>query len=308
MAGFHELLAVEWDDGAVETFRLNFPGVPIYHGDICRLTVDECLQTAGLESGALDVLDGSPPCQGFSMSGRRDLTDDRNQLFREFVRLLRGLRPKVFVMENVFGLVKGKMRLIFADIVRGLKASGYRVSARVLDAVYFGVPQSRQRTIILGTRSDIGIEPTHPQAQSVPYTAGYAVEECEVDANEIRWLLDAGIKYAAYREWADIPIGKTREQVFGKSGFSCSRFHPGRPARTIMKSDGNIQMRGSMHWSERRRFSLAEFKRIGSFPDAFQFAGNYTKAVGQIGNSVPPLFMRAIAQHIRKNILDQCAS
>jgi DNA (cytosine-5)-methyltransferase 1 len=112
MAGFRELLAVEWDDNAVATFKLNFPGVPVYHGDIGKLSVAECLERTGLEPGQLDVFDGSPPCQGFSTAGKRKFDDDRNQLFREYVRLLRGLRPKVFVMENVSGMVKGKMKLI----------------------------------------------------------------------------------------------------------------------------------------------------------------------------------------------------
>ena len=101
MAGFRELLAVEWEQNAVDTFKLNFPEVPIYHGDIATLSVDECLRLTGLKEGELDVFDGSPPCQGFSTAGKRNMNDWRNQLFKEYVRLLRGLKPKVFVMENV---------------------------------------------------------------------------------------------------------------------------------------------------------------------------------------------------------------
>ncbi len=120
MAGYRELLAVEWDDHAVETFRLNFPDVPVWHGDIAMLSVEECLRITGLKPGELDVLDGSPPCQGFSTAGKRKMDDGRNQLFQEYVRLLRGLRPKVLVMENVSGMVMGKMKLIFAEIMREL--------------------------------------------------------------------------------------------------------------------------------------------------------------------------------------------
>ena len=155
MAGYRELLAVEWDDHAVETFRLNFPGVPVWQGDIADLSVEECLRITGLNPGELDVLDGSPPCQGFSTAGKRRMEDGRNQLFREYVRLLRGLRPKVLVMENVSGLVKGKMRVIFSEILRDLKASGYKVSARLMNAMYFGVPQSRERMIFIGVREDL---------------------------------------------------------------------------------------------------------------------------------------------------------
>ena len=155
MAGYRELLAVEWDDHAVETFKLNFPEVPVWHGDIAKLSIEECLRITGLQPGELDVLDGSPPCQGFSTAGKRKMDDGRNQLFREYVRLLRGLEPKVFVMENVRGTVLGRMKLIFAEIMRELKASGYKVSARLMNAMYFGVPQSRQRMIFIGIREDL---------------------------------------------------------------------------------------------------------------------------------------------------------
>ena len=155
MAGFRELLAVEWDDHAVETLKANFPDVPVWQGDIAELTVEECLRLTGLQPGELDVLDGSPPCQGFSTAGRRKMDDGRNQLFQEYVRLLRGLRPKVLVMENVSGMVKGKMKLIFVEILRELKASGYKVSARLMNAMYFGVPQSRERLIFIGIREDL---------------------------------------------------------------------------------------------------------------------------------------------------------
>ena len=114
------------------------------------------MDMAGLSGpGELDLLDGSPPCQGFSTAGKRRMNDGRNQLFREYIRLLRGLKPKVFVMENVSGMVKGKMKLIFAEIIRELKASGYHVKARLMNAMYYGVPQSRQRMIIIGVREDI---------------------------------------------------------------------------------------------------------------------------------------------------------
>ena len=140
---------------ARDTFKLNFPEVPVWHGDIAKLSIEECLRITGLQPGELDVLDGSPPCQGFSTAGKRKMDDGRNQLFREYVRLLRGLEPKVFVMENVRGMVLGRMKLIFAEIMRELKASGYKVSARLMNAMYFGVPQSRQRMIFIGIREDL---------------------------------------------------------------------------------------------------------------------------------------------------------
>ena len=145
MAGFRELLAIEWDDNAVQTFKLNFPEVLVYHGDIAKISIDQIIEMTKLKQYELDVLDGSPPCQGFSTAGKRIITDERNQLYKEYVRLLNGLQPKVFVFENVSGLVKSKMKLIFADIMRSLKDCGYKVSARLLNAMYFGVPQSKEK-------------------------------------------------------------------------------------------------------------------------------------------------------------------
>src|SRR5690606_31399990 len=117
---------------------------------------------------------------------------DRNQLFREYVRLLRGLKPKVFVMENVSGMVKGKMKLIFAEIMRELKASGYKVSARLLNAMYFGVPQSRQRLIFIGVRDDLGIEPSHPEAETEPVTVREAIKNVKTDGLSGKYLLLSG--------------------------------------------------------------------------------------------------------------------
>ncbi len=168
MAGFRELLAVEWEQNAADTFRLNFPHVPLYHGDIAKLSVDECLRLASVKPGDLDVFDGSPPCQGFSTAGKREIGDARNQLFREYCRLLEGLRPRAFVMENVSGMVKGDFKIVFAEILRTLKGCGYRVKARLLNAMFFGVPQSRERMIFVGVREDIGREPSHPDGWCDP--------------------------------------------------------------------------------------------------------------------------------------------
>lgn len=298
MAGYRELLAVEWDQNAVDTFRLNFPDVPVYHGDIAALSVDECLIVAGLQPGELDVLDGSPPCQGFSTAGKRQMDDPRNGLFREYVRLLRGLMPRVFVMENVSGMVKGKMKLVFAEILRELKASGYVVSARLMNAMYFDVPQSRQRMIFIGVRDDLGIAPSHPRAMHTPVPVR---EIGTTDENQL-----SGIER---ERWDVIPEGGNwqnlpRHLVNGKAKYS--NFHRklagDRPSFTVGKEE-HFSSGRFYHWSEPRRVNDQELQRIGSFPDAFQFVGDPKTVHERIGNSVPPLFMRAIAGHIRDSIL-----
>ncbi len=292
MAGFRELLAVEWDDNAVETFRLNFPEVPVYHGDIAALTVEEVLRLTGLKPGELDVFDGSPPCQGFSTAGKRVLDDPRNSLFREFVRLLRGLRPKVFVMENVSGMVKGKMKLVFAEIMRELKASGYKVSARLLNAMYFGVPQSRQRMIFIGVRDDLGIEPSHPAGWSVPPVTRDAIGAYILSPEEVGETRLTPL-YTQY--WHQTIPGKT----LGKLKQNI-RLHFDKPSKTLQKGEGNG---GVYHPAVCRSLCECEMARLGSFPDGFTWVGGKRNSKNRIGNSVPPLFMRSIAQHIRSELL-----
>lgn len=299
MAGFRELLAVEWEQNAADTFRLNFPHVPLYHGDIAKLSVEECLRLAGVAPGELDVFDGSPPCQGFSTAGKREMGDQRNQLFREFVRLLSGLRPRAFVMENVSGMVKGDFKVIFAEILRTLKACGYRVKVRLLNAMCFGVPQSRERMIFVGVRDDLGVEPSHPSGWSEPISIATAIAGVSTDAQELAALRAAATKYATYSKWDAMMPGQSRQDLGETSGFSCVKLNPRRPCPTILKTDGQLSTHGKMHWADKRRPTVSEFKRWGSFPDAYRTTGDFGQGVERIGNSVPPLLMRSIARHVR---------
>jgi DNA (cytosine-5)-methyltransferase 1 len=273
LAGFRELLAVEWDDNAVATFRLNFPDVPVYHGDIAALSVEECLRLASVAPGDLDILDGSPPCQGFSTAGKRILDDPRNGLFREYLRLLEGLRPRVFVMENVAGLVQGKMRLIFAEIMRALKSLNYRVRAALMNAMYFGVAQDRRRVIIIGVRDDLGIAPSHPAPEQRPLA--------------IRDVIAPPPGTIGY-----VTASNERHTLAGRSPLR----YADRPAPTLVKT-GNSRM---MHGWRIESITTQEAARFASFPDSFQWRAD---AMARIGNSVPPNFMRAIAAHIRDHIL-----
>lgn len=290
MAGYRELLAVEWDQNAVDTFRLNFPDVPIYHGDIAKLSIEECLQMTGLQPGELDVLDGSPPCQGFSTAGKRRLDDPRNDLFREYVRLLRGLMPRVFVMENVSGMIKGKMKLVFSEILRELKASGYRVSARLMNAMYFNVPQSRQRMIFIGVREDLDIAPSHSKTASRLIRLREALNDLDKVAFDGDHISDLRRK-----RWQETRRGDAHHER-----FALIRLDWNKPVPTILKVSGSG---GHMHPDEPRLLASRELQRCASFPDQWQFVGTWKRVVERIGNSVPPLFMRAIAEHIRDNIL-----
>jgi DNA (cytosine-5)-methyltransferase 1 len=299
LAGFRELLAVEWDNNAVETFKMNFPDVPVYHGDIAKLTGAECMRLAGVGLGELDVFDGSPPCQGFSMAGKRKFDDPRNSLFKEFARLLRELQPKVFVMENVTGMIKGYMKQAYLTIIAELRACGYRCKGEVLNAMYYNVPQSRERVIIIGVRNDLEIEPSHPK----PQTAPVPMRLCPVIGDTPK------LQGVELERFDHIPPGGNYQDlpsrlVNGKAKFSNfhRRLHPDKPSFTVGKEE-HFSSGRFYHWSEPRRISDRELQWIASYPENYTFIGNGHQIHERIGNSVPPNLMRAIAEHIRKELL-----
>lgn len=297
LAGYRELLAVEWDDNAVATFRLNFPEVPVYHGDIAKLSGEECMRLAGgIKPGELDVLDGSPPCQGFSTAGKRKFDDPRNSLFREFARLLTELKPRAFVMENVTGMIKGYMKQAYLQIVATLRDCGYTVKGQVMNAMYFNVPQSRERVILIGVRNDLSIEPSHPKPQMRPISAGDAC------LNVVNKTFKRPLATVATAIWNAVNLGQNGTHYRPGYYMNSLKVDPRKPMPTIPKVCPGTG--GLMHWKERRTLTIEELKRGASFPDDFQMCGKFDLQWQRIGNSVPPNLMRAIAEHVKTEILD----
>jgi len=283
-AGGRGLLAIEFDANAAATYRANF-ATPVLERDICTVTAEEVLKLTGLRVGELDVLDGSPPCQGFSTAGKRVLHDPRNSLFREFVRLIEGLQPKVFVMENVSGMVKGKMKYVFAEIMRCLKATGYTVRCQLLNAMYFNVPQSRERLVWIGVRKDVaarGLGPQFPKAQGRPITAGEAIGHLPAGKPEAH-------APQVLEQW------RRRNKFVGS--FHSTRLERDSPSPTMIKAHLH------WHWAVPRQLTIEEATLLASFPAGYKFAGIKADAKERIGNCVPPRFMQAIAECIRDTVL-----
>ena len=306
LAGFHELLAVEWDDNAVETFKLNFPNVPVYHGDIGKLTGAECMKLAGVKVGELDVFDGSPPCQGFSTAGKRKFDDPRNSLFKEFARLLVELQPKVFVMENVTGMVKGCMKQAYLTIIATLRDCGYVCKGEVLNAMYFNVPQSREWVIIIGVRKDLGIQPSHPKPQTRQITIRKAWSNpTDISGERGTELNEKAAKLASLIPQGDSNGGGKYSLglVGNTNSFGLTRLSWNRCGFTLPKT--SIITSCILHPDCNNRITINQAKRIASFPDDFVLQGDFTSQWARIGNSVPPNLMRAIAEHIRTEILDK---
>jgi DNA (cytosine-5)-methyltransferase 1 len=186
LAGFRVLWANEFVPAAREVYALNHPGVLLDPRNIRQVTAEEILAAAGRGVGDIDVLEGSPPCASFSTAGKReegwgqirthsDTAQRADDLFFEFVPLVDGIKPRVFVAENVSGLVKGTAKGYFKRILAAMRACGYRVEARLLDAQWLGVPQQRQRIVFVGVRGDLGVEPAFPRPLPYRYTVREAL-------------------------------------------------------------------------------------------------------------------------------------
>jgi DNA (cytosine-5)-methyltransferase 1 len=330
MAGFRVLWANEFIPAAQETYKANHPDSILDTRDIRTIKPSEILDAIGLRSGDIDILDGSPPCASFSTAGKREAgwgkvkkysdkeqrTDD---LFFEYVRLLRGLKPKVFVAENVSGLIKGTAKGYFIEIMKELKASNYRVSCKVLDAQWLGVPQARQRTIFVGVRDDLGIEPAHPKPLPYRYSVRDALPWI-VKIEEANGLNSVGLgTHRMLDAVGSHPTIQATRQVKVEAETDISRYASGaeRDDRGAFGNGGDITNIPSptvladsvgTHWirqspTEKRKFSIAELRRICAFPDDFVFTGTYAQQWERMGRAVPPVMMQKIAATIQDEIL-----
>lgn len=308
LAGLRVLLAVEIDARAAAVYRENL-GDHVLVRDVAGVTAAEVLERTGLAEGDLDVLDGSPPCQGFSVSGKRREADPRNRLFEEFVRLLVGLRPRAFVMENVPGLATGRMGGVFREIVSALRGAGYEVGERMIDSRWLGVPQARRRIFFVGARSDLGVPPAFPRPERPLVTVREALRGARVDEGERLWLLERVRAGVGFRHYHRTPRGRSSAPHFTResgveSGFNAIRAHPDRPSPTILRMVHNPQIHQLMHPDEPRRFATAELARLCSFPDDWRWP-RYAEAAAGMGNSVLPLAMEAVARALRSGVLEE---
>jgi DNA (cytosine-5)-methyltransferase 1 len=284
MAGFQVAWANEFEPHAVETYRRNHPATVLDERDIRKVKGQDILDAVG----PIDLFDGSPPCQSFSMAGKRSsgwgkeiahadgTTQVSDDLFFEYARLLGELRPRVFVAENVAGLVRGVAKGYYKRIFAALVDQGYSVRTRLLDAQWLGVPQSRKRVILIGYRDDVPKpdDNWHPS----PFPWRYSIAEA-------------------------CPAASGASQQRPVMELSTNRFakqpRPSEPSPTVLAS--------SAGWSdisvERRKLSIAEVKRLCSFPDDFDLQGSYAQQWARLGNSVPPLMMRAVAEKIARQLL-----
>lgn len=400
MAGFRMAWASEFIPAARDTYSANAAPYTILDGrDIREVQPEDILTATGLRAGEIDLFDGSPPCASFSTAGKRqagwgttkkysDTTQRADDLFFEYARLIKGAQPRTFVAENVSGLVKGSAKGYFLEILAALKACGYRVEARLLDAQWLGVPQTRARLIFVGVRNDLvdlagqPLKPAFPSplpyrysirdalpwidavkqgrqgnfgnlgevltdkpcktvlatqplqfdvhgptpslviggdakpnkpGNSLPRGARFGPDDTcptvmaspEIIGSAPYHLENALIEpeadlaqYAVGGEWDKLKPGEQSERY-----FSLVRPDPDGPSPCVTASGGNASTASVTHPTERRKFSIAELRRICGFPDDFVLTGTYAQQWERLGRAVPPVMMSHVAATVRDQIL-----
>lgn len=311
--GFDIVSSVEIEQKFCETLELNTGEGKYFHHN--KVNCVDIRDYSGEKLGKIDFIIGGPPCQTFSAAGRRangvlGITDSRGILFREYVRLLKSLSPKGFLFENVYGIVGAQNGEAWKEILQAFSEAGYKLFYRIVDAADYGVPQHRERLLIVGLRegSFKFPRPTHgpDSIDSNPfYNAETALEgviskesdESNKLGGKYAKLLDdipPGLNYSFYTE----KMGHPHPIFAWRSKFSdfLYKADPNTPVRTIKASGGAYT--GPFHW-ENRFFKLEEYKRLQTFPDNYQISGSKQIAVKQIGNSVPPQLARMMAIAIR---------
>ncbi len=345
--------ATDIDRDAMESYQRNFAETPCEVADVRDLGPEMLLDKVGLRAGELDILLGGPPCQGFSSAGMKSGEDPRNSLVCHYVRLLEGVRPKWFVMENVEGLLTNDGGLHVRDAVEAFLNAGYSVNLEKVYAQGYGVPQRRKRVLIVGNR--MGHDFVFPDAVTLfsgnifrkgeitfstatsdlpPATteAGKALSHIGPPKNELQAYLRgeaktvtdhfspalSGIQLERVRgltpgqTMKDLPehlqhesfrrrafrrvMDGTPVERRGGAPSGLKRFFADEPSLTITSA----ATREFVHPTEDRLLTLRECARLQTFPDSFVFAGSAASRIQQIGNAIPPMLARTVAEHIAK--------
>ena len=319
-AGIRIAIGQDLDSSCIKTIREN--GHAAIEGDITQLRSETLLEQAGLRIGEPFLICGGPPCQPFSTAGKRlGVNDPRGSLFIEFVRMIREIRPRFFVMENVKGLVSSKLvdrggksedTTVLDGVLEQFAHIGYHTVHGILDAVNYGVPQFRERLIILGSRDNEQVflpVPTHFQIHQNPLyrwnVLGDAIRDLEDDVGECASFSQERLHFLKMvpegGNWRDLPeeakkiaMGGAYYSGGGKVGFY-RRLSYKQPSPTLVTSP--VQ-KASMfcHPVKDRPLSVREYARIQQFPEDWRFVGTTAAKYRQIGNAVPVGLARAVGQ------------
>ena len=315
LAGMKCVLGVDMDKNAIETFKANHHYANAHCGSIVDLSAAKIRElTKGQE---IHAVVGGPPCQGFSTVGLGNPNDQRNMLFKEFIRVVKVTNPLYVVIENVTGLLAKKNEKTIQSIFSIFNKLGYTLDVQVMSAENYGVPERRRRTIIIGSRVHQHI--TFPQMTNKVMTVGEAFKNLkapngkylnhDIEAAKIKSAIDLeriacvpegkGVRYEAdekaYFKKKKLKLGvnwkELRENRFRQTKYQ--RLDRKKPSPTIMTHRHNY-----FHPTENRYLTQREAASLQSFPNDFTFHGPLSAQWRQIGNAVPPLLGKAIGSAI----------
>ncbi len=286
----------EIDKWACQTLRINRPTWKVLEGDIRAFEFSEY-------HNKVDVVTGGFPCQAFSYAGKKlGLDDARGTLFYEFARVVQQVNPTICIGENVRGLLSHDKGKTLQGMISILDEIGYKVvPVKVLKAIYYRVPQKRERLILVGIRKDIDLDFKYPKPHKKIYNLKDALKKGELFDTDVPDSV--GAKYPAYKKqvldmvppkgyWRDLPVEIQKEYMGGsfylgggKTGMA-RRIGWDEPSLTLTCSPAQKQTE-RCHPDETRPFTVREYARIQTFPDEWEFAGSMAQQYKQIGNAVP---------------------
>lgn len=335
-AGYNIRFGIDMWTDAIITYKKNFPDAEVLNEDIIKVSGQDILMQTGLGREEIDVIIGGPPCQGFSVSGKRIIDDERNKLYKSYVQIVSDIRPKLFVMENVPGLVRLFKGKVAEQVMEDFTGIGYSVQMKILSADNYGVPQQRKRVFFVGLRNDLvnaGLEYHYPNpfmgngTDRPAWTCSEAISDLDfvpddkVMGEDIPYALPAKNEYQLkMREGSNsvlnhsvtihtvrtkeiiamVPDGgnykNLPEELWStrKVHIAWTRMDSNKPCFTIDTGHNH-----HFHYKENRVPTVRESARIQSFPDTFEFTGIKTSQLKQVGNAVPPLLAKSIAESIR---------
>lgn len=311
-AGFDTIGLIELDKDASDTLRSNRPEWRVINDDIANISSLDLESFFGIKKGELDLLSGGAPCQSFSYAGKRlGLEDARGTLFYHYAKFLDQLQPKMFLFENVRGLLTHDRGRTYKTIANIFESTGYSIQKKVLNAWDYGVAQKRERLITIGIRKDI--EKKINFSFPVPHDYKPVLKDILLDCPK-----SAGTLYSEYKRkifelvppggyWRDIPEKIAKEYMKscwnmegGRTGI-LRRLSLDEPSLTVLTSPSQKQT-DRCHPLEARPFTIRENARCQSFPDEWIFKGSICSQYKQIGNAVPVRLAYEIAQEIKNSL------
>ena len=311
-AGFTTLGAVEVNHDACDTLRENRKKWQVFEGDIANLTSQDLTKIYDIEPGELDLLSGGAPCQAFSYAGKRlGFDDTRGTLFHHYALFLRQLQPKMFLFENVRGLLTHDHGRTYKTMCEVFALAGYTIQKAVLNAWDYDTPQKRERLITIGIRNDL--------AEGVEFNFPKKCDYKPVLRDVLKDVPDS--PYTPYGEkkrklfelvppggyWRDIDPVLAKEYMKscwdmggGRTGI-LRRLSMDEPSLTVLTSPSQKQTE-RCHPLEARPFTIRENARIQGFPDEWKFCGSVGSQYKQVGNAVPVKLAYHVAKEIHKTL------